>query len=78
MRDRFAWLHPRSSDSVLLSGLKSIDLLLQEGIAWINREVITTSTAEGKLDVFYEAIKNWIAARQQDSDSLYYAYGAGQ
>jgi hypothetical protein len=52
--------------------------LLLEGIDWINDVATRTEVAEGKLDVLYEAIKNWIAAQQQNPNSLYYPYGAGQ
>jgi outer membrane protein OmpA-like peptidoglycan-associated protein len=77
MRDRFAALHPRSSDSVVLAETRSIDFLLLDGIDWINDAATKAAGTESKLDVLYEMIQNWIADQQKNPKSLYYSYGEG-
>ncbi|MEO8554605.1 MAG: hypothetical protein ABI678_31730, partial [Kofleriaceae bacterium] len=66
-------------DAAQSSDIKTnVDLLDQRfmrGIGWLNQQMYTQG---GALPEAVLQIKDWVSARQQDQNSVYWCYGAGQ
>lgn len=55
--------------------MELLDQRIMQGIAWLNQQMYTQG---GVLAAAILQIKDWVAARQQDQNSVYWCYGAGQ
>jgi hypothetical protein len=63
----------QSSD--IKTNMDLLDQRFMRGISWLNQQMYTQG---GALPEAVLQIKDWVVARQQDQNSVYWCYGAGQ
>ena len=73
MRPAFA--PPKESDEYVQRALDSLDRQILSGIAFLNAHVETHGAAANRV---LRILKDWIADRQRDQNSIYWCYGRGQ
>ena len=71
-------IHPGLPGLATLSSLVAIDQSIVEQLRWLSVLSISADVADVAMDRFYERVKNWVAAAQDDPASVYFIYGSGQ